>query len=176
MQWYSRFSTTLGLALVIASASLAQQVKTDYDHNADFSKYKTYSWAQVKTANPLWVDRIKSAVDSRLAARGWTLTPSGGDAVIMAVGTTRAEKTLNTFYDGLGGGWRWGGFGQATTTTETYKVGTLVIDIFDAATKSLLWRGSSSDTLSNKASKNIKTLDKSAEKLFEHFPPEAPRS
>ena len=73
---------------------------------------------------------------------------------------THNQQTLNTFYDGFGGGWRWrgfGGLGEATTTTETYKVGTLVVDLFDAKTKQLIWRGDSSDTLSNNSSKNIQT-------------------
>src|SRR2546429_2425882 len=63
---------------------------------------------------------------------------------------------LPIFYNGLGGGRRWGfgGFGDATTTVETYTVGTLVVDLFDAKTEKLIWRSSSSDTLSDKADKN----------------------
>ena len=61
--------------------------------------------------------------------------------------------------------------GDATTTTETYRVGTLVVDLFDRKTKALLWRGSASNTLSNNSTKNIKDLDKRVEKLFKGFPP-----
>jgi len=43
---------------------------------------------------------------------------------------------------------------DATTTVETYKVGTLVVDLFDAKTEKLIWRSSSSDTLSDKADKH----------------------
>ena len=86
---------------------------------------------------------------------------------------TQNHKTLNTYYDGFGGGWRWeGGFGNATTTVDTYKVGTLVVDLFDAKSKKIIWRGSSSYTLSNKSAKNIKDLDKGVEKMFDHFPPD----
>ena len=118
------------------------------------------------------VDRIKSAVNGSLAAKGFTEVPSGGDISIVAMETTRDQQTLDTFYNNLGGGWRWGGFGDATTTTENYKVGTLVIDLFDTNTKNLLWRGSASDTLSNKSEKNIDNLDKGVEKMFKKFPPE----
>ena len=48
---------------VFATASFAQQVKTDYDRNANFSQYKTYSWEKVQTQDPLWIDRIKDAVN-----------------------------------------------------------------------------------------------------------------
>jgi hypothetical protein len=166
----------IGLMLLFAGNASAQQVKTDYDRSTNFAQYKSYSWEHVKTQDPLDVDRIKSAVNAALAAKGWTQVDSGGDVSIVAVEITRDQQTLNTFYDGLGGGWGWrrfggGGFGQATTTTETYKVGTVIVDLFDTKTKQLIWRGSESDTLSNKSDKNIKNLDKGVEKMFKQFPP-----
>jgi len=162
------------VVFVLTAASFAQQVKTDYDRNANFSKYKTFSFEKVQTADPLWVDRIKSAVSSALTAKGMTQVDSGGDISIIAIEMTNTQQTLDTFYNGFGGGWRWGGrFGDATTTTETYQVGTLVVDLYDSSTKELLWRGSASDTLSNKSSNNIKNLDKGVEKMFKKYPPKA---
>ena len=161
-----------GVVLLFVTASFAEQVKTDYDRGADFSRYKTYSWEKVQTQDPLWVDRIKDAVNAALTAKGWRPVASGGDVSVVAIEMTKNQQSLNTFYDGFGGGWRWGGgFGDATTTVHNYKVGTLVVDLFDAKTKTIIWRGSSSDTLSDKSDKNIKNLDKGAEKIFDHFPP-----
>jgi hypothetical protein len=90
----------------------------------------------------------------------------------------RDQQTLDTFYDGFGGGWGWrrfggGGFGEATTTTDTYKVGTVVVDLFATKTKQLIWRGAASDTLSDNSDKNIKNLNESVDKMFKHFPPGA---
>jgi hypothetical protein len=166
----------MGMALLFAGAVSARQVKTDYDRSANFGQYKTYSWEQVKTKDTLDVDRIKNAVNVALMAKGWTQVESGGDVSIVAMEITRNQETLNTFYDGFGGGWGWrrfggGGFGEATTTTETYKVGTVVVDLFDTKTKQLIWRGATSDTLSNNSDKNIKNLDKGVEKMFKNFPP-----
>jgi hypothetical protein len=180
MKFNSRIMMTATLMLALASASLAGPVKTDYDRSANFGQYKTYSWQKVSTRDPLMVDRIKSAVNASLAAKGWTEVPSGGDAAIFAIETTKEQQTLNTFYDGFGGGWGrrgggFGGFGDATTTTETYKVGTLLVDICDAKSKAVIWRGSESDTLSNNSDKNIKELDKNVNNMFKHFPPEAGR-
>src|SRR6202047_789509 len=125
-----------GIALLFATASFAQQVKTDYDRSANFSQYKTYSWEKVQTQDPLWVDRIKEAVNTALTAKGLTPVESGGDVAIVAIEMTKNHQNLNTFYDGFGGGWRWGGgFGDATTTVDNYKVGTLVVDLFTAHTK-----------------------------------------
>jgi Domain of unknown function (DUF4136) len=168
----------VGMTLVFAGMASAQQVKTDYDRSANFALYKTYSWEHVETKDPLNVDRIKHAVNTVLAARGWMMVDSGADVAVVAMEITRDQQTLNTFYDGLGGGWGWrrfggGGFGEATTTTDTYKVGTVVVDLFDTKTKQLIWRGSASDTLSNNSDKNIKNLNESVDKMFKHFPPGA---
>jgi hypothetical protein len=168
----------VGMTLVFAGMASAQQVKTDYDRSANFALYKTYSWEHVETKDPLNVDRIKHAVNTVLAARGWTMVDSGADVAVVAMEITRDQQTLNTFYDGLGGGWGWrrfggGGFGEATTTTDTYTVGTVVVDLFDTKTKQLIWRGSASDTLSNNSDKNIKNLNESVDKMFKHFPPGA---
>jgi len=168
--------TTLAALLLTASAAFAIKVKTDYDHGASFGNYKTYSWTSIKTANSIWDDRVKDAVNKALTAKGLTEVPSGGDLAVAAVESTRNQETLQTFYDGMGGGWRWrgfGAFGQSTTTVENYKVGTLVVDLFDGSSKKLVWRGSASDTLSNKPDKNTKTLDKGVQKMFQHFPPSA---
>ena len=132
----------VGMTLVFAGMASAQQVKTDYDRSANFALYKTYSWEHVETKDPLNVDRIKHAVNTVLAARGWTMVDSGADVAVVAMEITRDQQTLNTFYDGFGGGWGWrrfggGGFGEATTTTDTYKVGTVVVDLFDTKTKQL---------------------------------------
>ena len=171
MNTHRTILASVGIALLFGSALVAQQVKTDYDRSANFGQYKTYSWEKVQTQDQLWVDRIKDAVNAALTAKGLTPVESGGDISIVAIEMTKNQQNLNTFYDGFGGGWRWGGFGEATTTVDNYKVGTLVVDLFDAHTKTLLWRGSSSDTLSDKSDKNIKNLDKGAQKMFDHFPP-----
>lgn len=165
---------SLFLVAMVASA-FAQQVKTDFDHQANFSQYKTYSWQEIKPANSLWDSRIKNAVDAQLAAKGWTQVDSGGDVAIVAIATTHTQKTLQTFYDGMGGGWRWrgfGGMGEATTTEQDYKEGTLLIDMYDAKTKQLIWRSSAEDTLSNNADKNEKNLNKGVAKMFKKFPPQ----
>jgi hypothetical protein len=95
-------------------------VRTDYDHKADFEKYRTYSWLQAKASDSLWENRIMEAVDSQLAARGWTKAVSGGDASVAGVGTTRNEPTFTPFYDGMPG-WRWRGVASDTLSSKPEK-------------------------------------------------------
>ena len=129
---------------------------------------------KVQSGDSLWDDRIKQDVDSQLAAKGWTKVDSNGDASVSAFRSTQDQQTLNTFYDGFGGGWRWRGFGgdgMSTTTTEVTKVGNVNVDIFDSHTQKLLWRGTDSADLSSNADKNIQKLAKDLNNMFKKFPP-----
>ena len=176
MKFIHRLAIYTLFSLALLGSACAQHVQTDFDHQANFSEYKTYSWQEIKPPNSLWDARIKNAVDAQLSAKGWTQVNSGGDVAIVAIKTTQTQRTLQTFYDGFGGGWGWrrfggGGFGESTTTEQDYKDGTLVVDLFDAKTKRLIWRGSSEDMVSDKAEKNEKNLDKGVAKMFKKFPP-----
>jgi hypothetical protein len=167
--------------------ALAGNVRTDYDHSANFAQYHTYSWGNVKTSDPFYADRIKQAVNAQLQAKGWQLVPSGGSVTIFATDNVHNQKEVETMYNGLGGGWgggwgwgRWGwgagnpgGFGEATTTTSNQPVGNLVIDIFEGNTKNLLWRGLATEDLSTNANKNTKSLDADIKKMFKNFPPKS---
>jgi hypothetical protein len=160
--------------MVLLGSAFGQHIQTDFDHQANFSQYKTYSWQEIKASNSRWDDRIKEAVNAQLGSKGWIQVDSGGNVVIVAIKTTQTERTLQTFYDGMGGGWRWrgfGGFGESTSTEQDYKEGTLVVDMYDASTKQLIWRGSAEEMLSDKAEKNEKNLDKGVAKMFKSFPP-----
>lgn len=164
-------------ALLIFAVCAFAKTTVDYDHSVNFGKYHTYSWIGVNVQEPLWNDRITRAVDGQLTAKGWTKVASGGDASISAVGATHTQQSLDTWYSGgFGGGWFhrgwWGGGpGIATTTVENTPIGTLHIDIFDTATKKLIWHGDASDTLSAKPEKNEMKMEKAVAELFKKFPP-----
>lgn len=172
----NRISLLMPAALIVAGVMYAA-VQTDYDHKADFGRYHTYSWIGVKAGNSLWQERIMSAVDSQLAAKGMTKVASGGDVSVSAFGRTSERDTMQTFYDGFPGwGWRagwWGmgGGGMATTQVVPEKVGNLTVDMFDGQSKQLVWRGVASDTVSDKPEKNEKKVEKAVDDMFKKFPP-----
>jgi hypothetical protein len=188
MKHYTSLSFAAAL-LLSGTFALANNVRTDYDHGANFSSYHTYSWGTVKTSNPLNEDRVKAAVDKDLQAKGWQLVASGGSATVFATGNVKNEQEAETMYDGMGGGWGggwgWGGFGgfgggfgmggfgEADTTVENQRVGHLVVDVFDASSHHLLFRGVADYDLSNKASKNTKNLDKDISDMLKKFPPKS---
>ena len=82
-------------------------------------------------------------------------------------------------YGGVGGwGYHgWGvGMGTATTYENVYTVGTLILDVYDAKTQKLLWRGSASDTIPEKSSSLAKKIDKAVTKMMKKFPPPPKKS
>lgn len=169
----SRISLSLALVMLVANTAAAQKVTIDYSKDANFSRYKTFSWIkEPQAADPLMRQRITDDINAALADRGLTLVTSDADLAIAAHAATQQQRTLNTFYDGFGGGWRWGGgFGSATTRVNRYEVGTLVVDIFDARTKEALWRGTASKTVSDDPRKNANNLNKAVANMFKAFPP-----
>ena len=163
-----KHSVLLGSAF-LAVAAFAE-VSVDYNHHTDFSQIHTYSWIGVRSGNSLWQDRIMHAVDAQLAAKGWQRVESGGDAAVSAIGRVTEQESLQTFYDSFPG-WRWGGFGESTTTAVPEHIGDLTVDIFQAGTKDLIWRGRATSVLSSKPEKNEKKMDDAVESMFKHFPP-----
>jgi hypothetical protein len=173
---------TLAAAIALSFAGVtasAQDVKTDFDKAADFSTLKTFSTKLATSwGNQLGENRVMKEVEDTLTEKGWKKVDANPDALVVVHGATDTKRSLNTFYSG-GAGWGgygyrgWGGMGMgtATTTESEYTVGTLVVDIFNAKTKALLFRGTASDELSNKPEKNQKKLDKATTKMFKNFPP-----
>jgi len=172
---------TLAVAAVMSLTGLtafAQDVKVDFDKGADFSALKTFS-VKLGTSwnNQISEQRVMTEVETTLAEKGWKKVDANPDAVVVVHGASTTKRSLNTFYSGggYGGygyrGWGGAGMGSATTTESEYTVGTLVVDIFNAKTKGLVFRGTASDELSDKTEKNIKKLDKATTKMFKDFPP-----
>jgi hypothetical protein len=173
--------TTLAAALILglAGSAMAQKVDTQFDKSYDFSKVKTFN-AKIATSwgNEITENTVLKDIQDGIAAKGWTpVAEDQADVEVLIHGSTQQKHDLNTFYTGMGGGWGWRGFGgmgmaSSTTTASTYTVGTLLVDIYDAKTKQLVWRGSAQDEVKTKQDKRDKQISKASEKLFKKdFPP-----
>ena len=181
----SLFLSVVGFLLVTASA-FSQDVRYNFDKNADFSKFKTYKWVSLKdaaTVNNLVDKQIKDTVDAELATKG--LTKVDDDSANLYVGYQAGvgqEKQFTSFNSdwGYGGGWYRGGWyggmgGMSTTTgqTSTIYIGQLALDMYDSANKDLAWRGVASKTIDPKAKpeKQQKNLAKAVKKMLKNYPP-----
>jgi hypothetical protein len=181
-----RVPIALAVTLVLAgsSAALAQDVRYNFDKQANFSGFKTYRWVAIKGAQPLpdLTDRqVKAALDVELSKKGLTLAQ--GDQADLFIGYQAAidtEKQFTSYDTGwgygpgwYGGGWYGGGGGMTTGSTSTIYVGQLALDMYSAAAKQLIWRGTASKTLDQNAKpeKQQKNLAKAVTKLLKNYPP-----
>jgi hypothetical protein len=172
------------LCLMSGSDLMAQDVRYNFDSKADFTKFKTYKWVDIKGAdktNALVQKQITDTIDADLAKKGLTKTDSDTADLLIgyqtAVGTEKQFTSYNTgwgYGPGWGGGW-YGGGAMTTTTgsTSTIYIGQLALDMYSSTGKDLVWRGTATKTLDPKAKpdKQQKNLTKAVEKLLKNYPP-----
>jgi len=163
------------------------QVNSDYDKNTDFTKYKTYTlkgWEKDsdKILNPFDKKRITDALQSQLESRGLMLVEDNGEIAVTLYLTIK-EKTDYTAYSNFNGGFGYTGrlgyargmgmgMGSASTSVSesNYKVGTLIIDMYDSTSKNMIWQGDMTSDVEENASKRDKTIPKKMGKLMKKFP------
>jgi len=152
-------------------------VHTDYDHQANFSQFHTFSFGHTSTDNPLNQTRIRDEVTKDLSAKGLRMVESGGDLVVTAVGSTRNKQEYTTFYNEPAFGYYYGGFGglggpgYSTTSVQNYKVGTLVLDMYNGTSKQLVWRGVAKRGISDSSDAKRAELNAAIDKMLGSFPP-----
>ena len=96
MRWFFAGLTCAAL-LLLCRPLAADNVKTDFDHHADFSQYHTYSWGKVEVSDEFNAQRIQHAVDRELRAKGWQQVPNGGQITLVVkdgVQTAAAARDL----------------------------------------------------------------------------------
>ena len=165
--------------LLCACFAMAQDVRYNYDQQADFSQFKTYKWVDIPSAvelDALTAKQIRDALDRELSKKGFVITES--DSADLFVGYQVAldrERQLTAFNTGwgYGPGWRYGGPGMTTATTSTIVVGSLALDVYETPKKQLVWRGIVTKTIDAKAKpeKRLNNLNKAVAKLLKDFPP-----
>lgn len=166
----------LAMLALGAGVAPAQDVNVNYMPGKDFSGYKTYTWVEIEGAekpDAIVDGQIKAAIDKALAAKG--LTKATGDQADLFIGyqvAVNQERQWNTYSMGGPYSYRWGG-GMGTATSSTIHIGTVALDMYDAAAKELVWKGQASKTLSGEKNpeKRQKNIDKAMAKLLKDFPP-----
>ncbi len=170
---------------LVATASLsclAQKVKVGYDKGTDFSKFKTYSWAEpaMPPTRPALFEAAIGQVELQLEAKGLTkvpkdgdltLTPSGGvDYGFAGVASTPILPTYGGPPPSINGGMWTGATGPSTGGTYVTE-GTLVLTFVDRANNKVVWSGSTKQKLDiEQKTKSLELVDKAVIKLLKQFP------
>jgi len=174
-------------ALFIQGCITGASVRVDYDPQENFRTLRSYAWApmteeerQEKSRNGLLHERIQSAVDAHLAARGFAkVAEAQADFLVTHTVTVELRAQVYDSRASVGYG-RYGphggagiGYGFPVTTIQEYKVGTLIIDVIDARQKRLVWRGSGERTLdpSLTPEERIEVVNATVNEVLGRFPP-----
>jgi hypothetical protein len=168
----------IALGLLVGCSTIS--VNTDYSVDANFSQFKTFQYQDsnntVEAKAPLAHQRIVAAIKQGMTSSGMTEVDKNPDVLVSYYGSTDQQLRFNTTYTGVGG---WGrssrymgmGISSATTTTTTVTEGTLVIDVWDAAKNSMVWRGMATGTLGQNPDRNTAKINSAVERAFRDFPP-----
>jgi hypothetical protein len=157
----------LGL-IALAACAGSVQVTTHPDPQADFSRYRTYAWADGAPARPELEEEIRAAVDRQLAARGLRPVAAGGSPDLRVSTYASVDEEKLVLPD------QWGydlgpvGLGSSRVSTVTIPMGTLLVDLVEAGAGKLVWRGEAKKALEGPVSG--KQVEQVVRKLFAGYP------
>jgi hypothetical protein len=163
-------STLFTLILCANSAvALSQQVSVNYNHSQSFSGFHTYAWGgnnQNQIQNSILAQVAQQDIDSAMQAKGFQKVQESQnpDLIVLASGGMRQQTSWSAWgMRGIGGGM--GGISPQQNVEAT-----LIVDLHDTKTQSLIWRGIAQDTLSNNGDKNQKIVQSAISKMFKQWP------
>jgi Domain of unknown function (DUF4136) len=163
----------LTLGLLLTFGAFAQKIEIESDQSADFTRYKTFTITagNLNSRNPslnsdLVRKRLNADIQKYLGARGLTYVESApADLNVRYTLGAARKREIETYPAG------WRGWGTRVVRVP-YTEGTLVIDLRDPGTRSLVWRAIAREEKSD-ASKVEGKLDDMVKKSFEKYPPKA---
>jgi hypothetical protein len=187
----------LAIALTISALAACADtvnINSDYFEGSDFSQFKTYRWyddvhesrtAEYRSYNSS--DKLmRQTVNAALKKKG--LRPNtldGGEFLVNYRISADAKMNMNSFnsYDqpGVHGGVATGTYGTSVALGVStgsgptyYKEGTIVIDIIDVASNSVVWRGVADGRLPKDMglSKRNEIIRQIVPRILEDFPPQ----
>lgn len=162
-----------GVLVIGLSACTTINVNATVADGIDFDNYRTFAQAPpVESARPAGVggyssiteDNIQREIALNLEAKGLSKTSVDNADIVVRFSTSGKPQT-----DVWGGG-GWGYYGGGTVTTTHYVQGTLVIDIFDANKRKLVWHGWGTAKIFESDASG-KLVPRAVEKILKQYPP-----
>lgn len=180
----TRLFTALFACLVVLLGCSKMNVTSQHADNVDFSHYKTWNWLPEPAVTPAPTDstitdpavlvRIEKAIENQLIAQGYRKTSDAPDFFVKyfaALRTNLSQTTVDDRYDDAS----YAGYTQdwQTDYTHVWHQGSLLIDVLDAKSAKLVWRGYASTELKPNASyqEREKRVQDAVAKILKTFPP-----
>jgi hypothetical protein len=157
------------MVCITSAVALGQQVSVNYNHSQDFSQFHTYAWAsnnQNQIQNSILAQVAQQDIDTALQGKGLQKVTEAQkpDLILTSNGGLRQQTSYSAWgMRGIGGG-------MGGITPQQNVEGTLIVDLYNAKTQSLVWRGIAENTLSNNGNKNQQMVQKAIQKMFKQYP------
>jgi uncharacterized protein DUF4136 len=170
----------LALAVSAGAAPAFAGAHSDYTKSFPLQTLKTFQFKEQHRIsrdpladNAIWANNIRSEIRNDLMGRGLEETGGRPDFYVAYYVGLRQQYDINSvpyglpvFHRGFRTGW-WGWPRGYDVWAVPYTESTLIVDVIDAHTNQLVWRGYDSDTLN--MSKPEKTLDKAVDNVMSKF-------
>jgi hypothetical protein len=165
----TKFALCTMLVCIASAVAVGQQVSVNYNHSQSFSGYHTYAWGgnnanQIK--NSILAQVAQQDIDSAMATKGFQKVQESQnpDLILTANGGMREQTSYSAWgMRGIGGG-------MGGITPQQNVEATLIVDLYEAKSQSLIWRGIGQDTLSNNGNKNQQVVQNAISKMFKQWP------
>ena len=166
-------------ALLIAVACSTVRTGFDYDRNADFTKYKTYTVSEETmkmSLNQLDRDRMINAVNSEMETRGFEKAQNPDIILDVRVKghevQTATATTMGMPYWGYRYYWGYPGFSTTTVNYDKYVEGTIFITMIDKSTEKIVWQGTGTKTINPKLTpeKREESINNAVKQIFANYP------
>jgi hypothetical protein len=157
------------LLCIASTVAVAQQVSVNYNHDASFSQYHTYAWGSNNAnqiQNSILAQVAQQDINTAMQGKGLQMVQESQnpDLVLIASGGMKQQTSYSAWgMRGIGGG-------MGGISPEQNVEATMIVDLYDAKTKSLIWRGIGQDTLNNNGNKNQEMVEKAVQKMFKQWP------
>ncbi len=155
------------LAVAQKPATVARKASVVHlDKAVDFAKFRTYSY---QVGHPAILkdvdDRIVAGIEAQLKQLGLTRAESGpGDVTVTYYSVTRTDVDLATFDKAEPAQ------GTERKPAQTFKVGTLVVDVKAGDRATPAWRAKVEGALEGDAAAQMKTVDEAVVAAFRLYP------
>ena len=164
-----KFALCAMIVCVTSAVAVGQQVSVNYNHSQSFAAYHTYAWGSNNAnqiQNSILAQVAQQDIEAAMLNKGFQKVQESQkpDIILTANGGMRQQTSYSAWgMRGIGGG-------MGGITPQQNVEATMIVDLYDAKTQSLVWRGIAEETLSNNGNKNQQMVQKAIQKMFNQWP------
>jgi hypothetical protein len=165
----AKFALSAMLVCITSAIAVGQTVSVNYNHSQSFGQYHTYAWGSNNAnqiQNSILAQVAQQDIDTALQGKGLQKVQESQkpDLILTANGGMKQQTSYSAWgMRGIGGG-------MGGITPQQNVEGTMIVDLYDAKSQSLVWRGIAQDTLSNNGNKNQQMVQNAINKMFKQWP------